>query len=207
LPPVPEILVEQGPDGQFTVTLDRHMLPCIEIDSTLAEGLASRSEGARMRDEAQGLVRALRFRERTLQAVARLILSYQHRFFAEGPEHLAPMTRAEMAQALDLHPSTVGRALAGKALCFRGAVHPLSLFVSPPLPGSGTRARTAYAVQQRIRKMIEDEPPGDALSDDRIADLLRAEGVDIARRTVAKYRQCLTIPSSFERRRRKARCG
>ncbi|TCP40220.1 RNA polymerase factor sigma-54 [Rhodovulum marinum] len=207
LPPVPEILVEEGPDGQFTATLDRHMLPNVEVDTNLAEGLARGAGGTRMRDEAQGLVRALRFRERTLRAVAWLILSHQHRFFSEGIEHLAPMTRAEMARALGLHPSTVGRALADKALSFRGAVHPLSLFVSPALPGPGARGVTAYAVQQRIRRLIDDEPPDDALSDDRIAEMLRGEGVDIARRTVAKYRQCLTIPSSFDRRRRKARCG
>lgn len=203
LPPIPEILVEEGPDGTFVATLDRQSLPRASFDQALAEGLAGRPDGPRMRDAAQTLIGALRFRERTLEAVARLILTRQHRFFAAGPEHLAPMTRAELAAELGLHASTVGRALAGKALAFRGAVHPLALFVSPPLPGRGEASATAYAVQRRIRRLIDAEPPGDPLSDDRIAALLRGEGVDIARRTVAKYRQCLTIPSSFERRRRK----
>ncbi|GAA0296607.1 RNA polymerase factor sigma-54 [Rhodovulum strictum] len=205
LPPVPEILVEDGPDGQFRVTLDRHTLPQAELDTDLVQGLGRGA--APMRESAQALIQALRFRERTLEAVARLILSCQHRFFSDGPEHLLPMTRAEMARALGLHPSTVGRALSGKALSFRGAVHPLSLFVSPALPTTGARGVTAFAAQRRIRRLIETEPPDGILSDAEIAELLQREGVDIARRTVAKYRQCLTIPSSFERRRRKGRSG
>ncbi|HDR28683.1 RNA polymerase factor sigma-54 [Rhodovulum sp.] len=201
LPPVPEILVEQGPDGQFCAVLDRLALPHAQFDTVLADGLGSAA--GRMRDAAQTLIQALRFRERTLEAVAHLILTRQHRFFAEGPEHLLPMTRAEMAGALGLHPSTVGRALADKALAFRGTVHPLSLFVSPALPATGARGVTAYAAQRRIRRLIEAETVDAILSDAEIAELLRQEGVDIARRTVAKYRSCLTIPPSFERRRLK----
>ncbi|TCO69936.1 RNA polymerase factor sigma-54 [Rhodovulum euryhalinum] len=204
LPPVPEVIVEQGPDGVFFAVLDPHALPRAELDAALAHGLGRRPDAARMRENALGWIRTLRFRARTLEAVVRQIVADQQGFFARGPDHLVPMTRAAMACALDLHPSTVGRALAGKALVFRGAVHPLSLFVSPALPATGEDAVTAYAVQRRIRKLVEAEAPGRILSDERIAEHLRREGVDIARRTVAKYRQCLTIPSSFERRRRKA---
>ncbi|TCM86985.1 RNA polymerase factor sigma-54 [Rhodovulum steppense] len=205
LPPMPEILVEDGPSGQFSVILDRRIMPRVDFDVALAQGLGRGA--ARLRESAQALIKALHFRERTLEAVARLILSHQHRFFAEGQENLLPMTRAEMARGLGLHPSTVGRALAGKALAFRGAVHPLSLFVSPALPAAAGRGVTAYAAQHQIRKMIETETFDSILSDAEIAELLRREGVDIARRTVAKYRNCLTIPSSFERRRRKGGCG
>lgn len=202
LPPLPEILVEDGPDGLLVAVTDSRVLPQVELDTALVTALEGR-QAQEMRQQAEALVRALEFRARTLGALARLIVAHQYRFFADGPDHLVPMTRAALARALDLHPSTVGRALAGKALSYRGCVHPLSRFVSPPLSG-GNGPVTAYAVQRRIRRLVEAETVGRELSDEEIAAELRREGVDIARRTVAKYRRCLSIPSSFERRRRKA---
>jgi len=207
LPALPDIIVEQGPDGLFHAALDESALPRVALDTALADRMSGHEAARSAREHAQGLFRALQFRERTLTAVAALIVTHQHRFFADGPEHLVPMTRIDMARALDLHPSTIGRALAGKALSFRGAVHPLSLFGSPPRIAGENGGVTAYAVQRRIRQMIEAERPGQVLSDEQIAATLRREGVDIARRTVAKYRRCLTIPSSFERKRQKGGRG
>ncbi|SIO48908.1 RNA polymerase, sigma 54 subunit, RpoN/SigL [Rhodovulum sp. ES.010] len=204
LPPAPEIIVEEAPDGRVAATLDGRIVPRAEFDTRLARELSGQKQAANLREEAQTLVGALRFRERTLETLAFFIVDHQARFFIEGPEHLVPMTRAEMAEALGLHPSTVGRALADKALSYRGVVHPLSRFVSRPLPSNGAGPVTAYGVQRHIRRLIEAETPCSILSDEEIAAILRREGVDIARRTVAKYRQGLTIPSSFERRKRKA---
>lgn len=204
MPAAPEILVERGADGLFRVTLDRSVLPCAEIDRTLADGLGNRAPARAARAQALGLIRALQFRERTLLAVVRLIVTHQHRFFAEGPEHLEPMTRADIARDLDLHPSTVGRAVADKTLSYRGTVHPLAQFVSPPVIARGNARITAHAVRTRIRQLIASEPPHAVLSDDEISDALREEDIDIARRTVAKYRRCMGIPSSFDRRRQKA---
>ena len=113
---------------------------------------------------------------------------------------MRPATRAELAEALDLHPSTISRAIAGKNIDVDGRLWPLACFFSVAL-GSGDRVTAAFTVQQRIKAMIAREPAGAPLSDEALAQALRAQGVDIARRTVAKYREGLRIPASAARRR------
>ncbi|WP_212522847.1 hypothetical protein [Actibacterium sp. MT2.3-13A] len=201
-PPVlPEIAVEEDGQGGFRAVSLRDALPSLRLDAALAARAGAAPTLRAQRAAAEAALRALRHRGRTLRDVAQVIARRQHRFFAQGPDHMAPLTRAEIAAELGLHPSTVGRAISGKALLFRGAAHPLSIFVPQALPG----AVSAYTAQRRLRRLIGDEPPGAPLADEQIAALLQREGVDIARRTVAKYRQCMNIPSSFERKRQKAR--
>jgi RNA polymerase sigma-54 factor len=113
------------------------------------------------------------------------------------------MSRQQLAEALALHPATLGRAVAGKALLADGVLYPLSVFFSSSLPGPDGAEVSSHAVRMAIRRLIDAEPAGRPLSDIRICERLRDDGVDISRRTVAKYRGCMRIPSSSERRRRK----
>ena len=200
-PVIPEIAVEPDGQGGFRAVSLRDTLPGLRLDAALA-GQAAASAALRPQlAAAEAALRALRHRGRSLQDVAGVIARRQHRFFAEGPDHMAPLTRTEIAAELGLHASTVGRTISGKALLFRGAAYPLPIFLSQALPG----AVSAYSAQQRLRRLVETEPPEAPLSDECLVALLQREGVDIARRTVAKYRQCMNIPSSFERKRQKAR--
>lgn len=131
-------------------------------------------------------------------------MQHQIGFFTDGPEHIVPLTRATLAQELGLHPSTVGRAIAGKVLGFEGGSIPFEQFLSSALTSQDGIAVSGRAAQSRIARIVAKESKANPLSDDQIADILRAEGVDISRRTVAKYRGCLDIPSSFKRRRSQA---
>jgi RNA polymerase sigma-54 factor len=200
-PVIPEIAVEPDGQGGFHAVSLRDTLPGLRLDAALADQAAASAALRPQLAAAEAALRALRHRGRTLHDVARVIARRQHRFFAEGPDRMAPLTRAEIAAELGLHSSTVGRAVAGKALLFRGAAHPLSIFLSQALPS----AVSAYSAQHRLRRLVETEPADAPLSDEQLTALLQREGVDIARRTVAKYRQCMNIPSSFERKRQKAR--
>ena len=128
----------------------------------------------------------------------------QYRFFSSGPDHLAPLSRRKLAAELGLHASTLGRAVAGKAIAAEGALYPLSLFFPSALPGADGRAVSSFTVKLAIRRMVEHEAPDAPLSDAAICTRLHEDGVDITRRCVAKYRGCMRIPPSFKRRRRRA---
>jgi len=121
--------------------------------------------------------------------------------FFDGGGQLDPLSSADLAAELGLHPSTVGRAIDAKSLLFRSRIYPFSLFFPSAVSGL-EGAVSSFDVQRRIRALIQAEPPDRPLADEEIRLRLQQEGVDIARRTVAKYRKCLRIPSSFERRRR-----
>lgn len=197
----PDLVLDPLPSGGFAVRLGRLGLPRIRLDRALAAHAAARGFAADRRAEAAEFIAALRFRGATLLAVGRLLAERQHRCFALGPEHLAPLTRAELAAALGLHASTVGRAVAGKAILAGGTLWPLAALFSAALPGPGGGRVSAHGVRRRLARLIAAEPPGRPLSDAALCQALRAEGVDIARRTVTKYRQALRIPAAPGRRR------
>jgi RNA polymerase sigma-54 factor len=195
VPRVPEIVVERTPEGRVSVRLNPDALPRIAL-ADIAGRLPEHTERARR------IANAIAARQATLLRIAAAIVERQARFFALGEDRLDPLSRADLARALDLHASTVGRALSGKSLMFGGRVYPFSLFFSAAL-GDAEDAVSGFDAQRRIRALILAEDPEEPLADDEIRAQLMLEGVDIARRTVAKYRKCMRIPSSFERRRRK----
>ena len=204
----PDIRVTARPEGGFDVESLNPAESALAIDETLLrrarDGAAETAAYLReRREQAQALIRALQARRRTILRVAREIVLRQHRFFAEGPEYLQPMTRLELAGLLNLHPSTVSRALAHKALECAHGLYPMGFFFTRSLPSQFGVEVSAYVVQREIRRLIDAESPAKPLSDAEITTLLRHSGVDIARRTVAKYRQCLKLPSSVQRRRSK----
>lgn len=204
-PLLPDLVLEEGRGGVPVVRLGRAGLPRLRLDRALLAEAEAAGFGAGPQAEAAAFLAALRFRGATLLAVGRILVARQYRAFALGPEHLAPLTRAEVAAELGLHPSTVGRAVAGKAILAAGRLWPLAELFSAALPGAGGRPVSAHAVQRRLARLIAAEPPGAPLSDAELAARLAAEGVDIARRTVAKYRQSLRIPARAGRRKGRER--
>ena len=197
---VAELIVRQGPQQSLTVALAAGAAPRVAVMKVDRHRLQS-DEMRALFDRARACVGAIGQRSAMLLAIGRLIVARQGLYFTGGRSSLAPLTRAEAAATLGVHPSTLGRAIWGKALSFNGTVLPLDLFFARRGPGPDPDL-SAFDVQRRIRALVASENSASPLADEAIAAQLQAEGVDIARRTVAKYRKCLRIASSFERRRR-----
>jgi len=204
-PMVPDVSVEDTEKHGLSVTLSNLYLPELSLDTSLLSQARADPATARYIEShhmrARNLMHAVKYRGETLLRITREIVIHQHRFFIDGPDHLAPLTRTTIANKLSLHASTVGRAIADKNLDFNGTLYPLSFFLSSALKKGAFEHISAYSVQQAIYKLIKQEPARFPLSDSAIVKELRADGVDIARRTVAKYRGCMNIPSSFVRRK------
>ncbi|MCB2115560.1 MAG: hypothetical protein KDE00_04485 [Rhodobacteraceae bacterium] len=198
---IPEIEVERGGADSLSVKVIGAAFPAVTVlpgpDDT--EDSAAWQE-RRLRAEA--LVASLAARRETLLRIGRHIAETQRAFFLGAHDTLVPETRAAAAAALGVHPSTLGRAVSGKALLAGHTTYPLGLFFSQALSGP-QGAISPFDVMRRIRSLIGAESADAPLADEAICDQLRKEGVDIARRTVAKYRKCMRIPSSFGRKRRK----
>ena len=208
---VPDVFIRPAPDGSWLVDLNPDTLPRVLVNQTYH---ARVSKAARKDEEkafiaeclqtANWLTRSLEQRARTILKVASEIVRQQDGFFANGVEHLRPLNLKTVADAIGMHESTVSRVTSNKYLtCSRG-VFEMKYFFSASIASTGYgEAHSAEAVRFRIKQMIEDEAPSEVLSDDAIVARLKAGGIEIARRTVAKYRESLRIPSSMERRREK----
>lgn len=206
-PLTPDLVVRRHNRGALVVSAAGRSLPELWLDEALLARAGSNEFADQCRERAVALIRALAQRRRTLERIGTALVEAQHRFFVLGAEHLVPLSRADLAHDLGMHPSTIGRGVAGKALDHDGRLYPLSMFFSAPLgvdtAGQGTVS--AYAARLALARIVAREDPDAPLSDAMICARLRAEGVDITRRTVAKYRECLAIPSSYERHRRNRR--
>lgn len=210
---VPDVSVGRGNLGDWTVELLSKYQPQVRLNAGYASTVAQAGDAAadyvsKHTKRANWLLRSLEQRSQTILRVAAEIVRIQAGFFSGGPSHLKPLTLKVVADALDVHESTVSRVTRGKfLLCERGTFE-LKYFFSKAISGSdGNGDRSALAVRDRIRQLIADEADVSPLSDDAIAGVLRGEGVNIARRTVAKYREHMRIPASYERRRRRGRSG
>ncbi len=206
---VPDVHVRRGADGGWTVELNTETLPRVLLNNLYAvkvrRDAATRAFISECSASANWLVRSLEQRARTILKVATEIVARQERFFSLGSGELRPLTQRAVAGKLGLHELTVSRVAAGKYLaCDQGCFDFRYFFSSSIQAVSGGEAFSATAVQGRIRGLVQTEPEARPLSDDKIVALLNAEGIDIARRTVAKYREGMGIPSSVERRRLKS---
>jgi RNA polymerase sigma-54 factor len=206
---VPDVHVRRGDDGTWTVELNTETLPRVLVNNVYAVRFggdaAARAFVSECSASANWLVRSLEQRARTILRVATEIVARQEPFFSAGVSRLRPLTQRAVAEKLRLHESTVSRVAAGKYLaCSQGLFDFRYFFTSAIQAVSGGEAFSSAAVQERIRSLVQEETGGRPLSDDKLVTLLNAEGIDIARRTVAKYRETMGIPSSVERRRRKA---
>lgn len=196
----PEIAVVRSLDGTLDVLEASGAIPRITL-SGLPHASTESPQLRALAERATLMTRALAARATTLLRIGRHIVATQPDFFLKNAASLHPQTRAETAEALSIHISTLARALMGKALTFEGKSYALSQFFSRAVPtANGTIS--AYDVMGRIRRLIAAEDRTDPLADEAICTHLRKEGVDIARRTVAKYRKCMRVPSSSKRRRR-----
>jgi RNA polymerase sigma-54 factor len=210
-PIVPDVFVRPGPDGGWIVELNSDTLPKVLVNqtyyaevSTTARRDTDKSYLAECLQNATWLVRALDQRARTILKVANEIVRQQDAFFARGVEHLRPLNLKTVAEAIGMHESTVSRVTANKYMATSRGIFELKYFFTSAIAAShGGEAHSAEAVRHRIKQLIDAESAADVLSDDTIVEKLREAGIDIARRTVAKYREAMRIPSSVQRRREK----
>jgi RNA polymerase sigma-54 factor len=152
---------------------------------------------------ANWLVKSLQQRARTILKVASEIVRQQEAFFRQGVGALRPLILRDIADAVELHESTVSRVTANKSMATPRGTLELKYFFTTAIAGTDGETHSAEAVRYRIREMVAAETGEAVLSDDAIVAVLKREGVDIARRTVAKYREALRIPSSVQRKREK----
>lgn len=211
---IPDIFVT--PQGKsWAIEINGATLPRVLVNrayyAELSGGVQDRASKAWLSEclaSANWLTRALDQRQRTIVKVATEIVRCQEDFFRHGVAHLKPMTLRSVAEAIGMHESTVSRVTSNKYLsCPRGLFELKYFFTSAIASADGGEAVSAQTVKSRIKALIAGEEPGKILSDDTLVDMLREEGFDIARRTVAKYRESLGIGSSVQRRRQKALAG
>ena len=149
-------------------------------------------------DRARWLVEAVEQRRETLLRVAQAVFAHQRAFLEHGPGHLVPLRMVRVAELLSLHVSTVSRAVAGKSAQTRWGIHPLRWFFQSAAGDTADAARDD--VREELRRVVESEDPAAPLSDEELVVAMQGRGLSLARRTVAKYRKELGIPSSYRRR-------
>jgi len=210
-PIVPDVFVRAAQDGSWLVELNSDTLPKVLVNQTYyskvsktAKGENDKSYLADCLQTATWLIRALDQRAKTILKVSTEIVRQQDAFFAHGVQFLRPLNLKTVADAIGMHESTVSRVTANKYMATRRGIFELKYFFTSSIAASdGGEAHSAEAVRHRIKQLIDAEPADDVLSDDTIVERLREAGIDIARRTVAKYREAMRIPSSVQRRREK----
>jgi len=210
-PLVADVIVRAAADGGWRIELNADALPRVLVNhsyaaqvSAAATGPADKSFISNCLQNANWLTKSLEQRARTILRVASEIVRLQDAFLTHGVEHLRPLNLRTVADAIGMHESTVSRVTSNKYMMTPRGVFELKYFFSASIATtSGGAAHSAEAVRFRIKQMIDRETPDDILSDDAIVARLKANDIDIARRTVAKYRDSLRIPSSVDRRRAK----
>ncbi|HEX2561761.1 RNA polymerase factor sigma-54, partial [Phenylobacterium sp.] len=209
-PVAPDVFVREGPGGLWHVELNSETLPRLLVDqryhAKVSAVARSDQEKVFVSDclaSANWLVKSLDQRARTILKVASEIVRQQDGFMAFGVEHLRPLNLKTVAEAIGMHESTVSRVTSNKYMATPRGLFELKFFFTSSINSTGDgEAHSAEAVRHKIKQLIEAETAGaEVHSDDRIVEILKEAGVDIARRTVAKYREAMRIPSSVERRR------
>ena len=207
-PVVPDVYIREGQDGTWAVELNSDTLPRVLVNSQYFSRV---NTSARTREEktyitecfnnANWLVKSLDQRARTILKVASEIVRQQDMFLTHGVRHLRPLNLKTIADAISMHESTVSRVTSNKYMATPRGLFEMKYFFTAAIAAiDGGESHSAEAVRDRIRELVEKESD-DVLSDDKIVSMLSADGIHIARRTVAKYREALRIPSSVERRR------
>ena len=209
-PVIPDVLMRAAPGGDWILELNPDTMPRVLINEAFYARVSKSAERetktflAERMATANWLVKSLHQRATTILKVASEIVRRQDGFFRHGVSHLRPLILRDIADEVQLHESTVSRVTANKYIATPRGIFELKYFFTTAIAGSGGESHSAEAVRHRIRAMVGAETTDDILSDDAIVATLRKEGVDIARRTVAKYREALRIPSSVQRKREKA---
>ena len=209
---IPDVIVQSAPDGGWTIELNPDTLPRVLVNQDYYQRVsnsASRdaSDQAFMTEclqNASWLTRSLDQRARTIMKVASEIVRQQDAFLTRGIDHLRPLNLKTVADAIKMHESTVSRVTSNKYMLTPRGLFELKYFFTVSIAAvEGGEAHSAESVRHRIRAMIQGEAPESVLSDDDIVEQLKSGGIELARRTVAKYREAMNIPSSVQRRREK----
>ncbi len=208
---VPDIMMRAQPEGGWIVELNPDTLPRVLVNNRYFARVSRATRSKAERDylterlqAANWLVKSLHQRATTILKVAAEIVRQQDAFFRRGVQSLRPLILRDIAEAIGMHESTVSRVTSNKYMATPRGLYELKYFFTSSIPASsGGDAHSAEAVRHRIRGLIDGEAADATLSDERIVELLQRNGVDIARRTVAKYREAMRIPSSVLRRREK----
>jgi RNA polymerase sigma-54 factor len=210
---VPDVYIARMADGSWRVELNSDTLPRVLVNQAYCAEIAGAAKGKDAKAfidachaDANWLVKSLDQRARTILKVVSEIVVQQEGFLRHGVHHLRPLNLRTVADAIGMHESTVSRVTSNKYVATPRGVFELKYFFTSAIASSdGAVLHSAESVRHRIRKMIDEESPNAILSDDGIVEILRAADIDIARRTIVKYRESMKIPSSIQRRRQKAR--
>ena len=205
----PDVSVKEMPNGGWAVELNSDTLPRVLVNNRYFAEVCgadaddtTRTFMTECHQTASWLVKALDQRARTVLKVATEIIRQQDGFFAYGVDHMRPLNLRAVADAIEMHESTVSRVTSNKFMSTPRGLFEFKYFFTASIPSiDGGEAYSAEAVRHRIKLLISQETPKSVCSDDKLVDMLRTDGIDVARRTVAKYREALGIPSSVERRR------
>lgn len=208
---IPDVYVKKNPKGNWFVELNNDSLPKVLMNNRYLNEVgdqAIKKEDKEFIDEcvakANWLVRALDQRARTILKVSSELVRLQRKFLDHGIQHLAPINLKTIAEAIDMHESTVSRVTANKYIATPRGIFEMKFFFTNAIGSlDSDNQYSSKSIKYKIKQLIDDEDPKKILSDDKLVVLVRAEGIDIARRTVAKYRESLEIPSSIIRRRMK----
>jgi RNA polymerase sigma-54 factor len=202
---IPDLTVKKH-NGRWRISLNEEALPKLGVNKyykSLIKRGDSSDENRYLRDnlqEARWYIKSLQNRNETLLRVANEILKRQYDFFEHGDTAMKPMVLHNIAEALDLHESTISRVTTHKYMQTPLGVFELKYFFSSHVSTSDGGTCSATAIRSHIRKLVENEPPSKPISDNRIAELLSEQGIQVARRTVAKYRELMNIPPSNMRK-------
>ncbi|MEZ5667401.1 MAG: RNA polymerase factor sigma-54 [Alphaproteobacteria bacterium] len=205
---IPDVLMRPAADGGWHVEVNAETLPRVLVNATYYARIRKNARGSADREfltdqlnSANWLVKALHQRATTILKVASEIVAQQDGFFRYGVSHLKPLILRDIADAIGMHESTVSRVTTNKFIATPRGLFELKYFFTAAIQGSDGDSVSAEAVRHRIRGLVDGETAATVLSDDQIVAALRNDGVMIARRTVAKYRDAMRIPSSVQRRR------
>jgi RNA polymerase sigma-54 factor len=203
----PDVYVAKA-DDEYVITLNDDGLPRLRISSQYRRMLEGEqldsSASSYLREKMRSalwLMKSIDQRQRTIYKVARSIVDHQRGFFEHGLEHLKPMVLRDVAEDIGMHESTVSRVVSNKYMHTPRGLFPMKYFFHSGVDSARGGNVSSLVVKERIRKLIESEDPGRPLSDSKIMKLLQREGIRLARRTVAKYREEIGVPSSDQRKR------
>lgn len=206
---IPDVFIRKNPKGNWIVELNSETLPRVLFNNRYLTEIKSH---ARNKDEkvyladcaasANWLVKALDQRARTILKVSSELVKHQENFFERGVSHLKPLNLKTIAEAIEMHESTVSRVTSNKFIATNRGIFEMKYFFTTAIAGmEGGESHSSESVKHTIQTLIDAEESKKILSDDKLVNILKSEGIDIARRTVAKYREALNIPSSIQRRR------
>ncbi len=210
-PITPDVFMRPRPGGGWIVELNSDSLPKVLVNNHYYAEISGKTRSKKEKQyiteqfqSANWLVKSLHQRATTILKVASELVRQQDGFFAKGVQHLKPLVLRDIAEAIEMHESTVSRVTSNKYVATPRGIYELKYFFTPAISATDGGVHSAESVRHRIKALIDAEQAKKILSDDKIVENLKSEGIEIARRTVAKYRESMSIPSSVQRRRDKS---